>query len=85
MPDHGDGAWFVQPREPIAGFFISLERLGVAALLLADGPKLRFSDGDPSVVLAFLRAADALFVSGCCLVEPTQVEQTVASFRQAWR
>jgi hypothetical protein len=27
MPDPGDGAWFVQPREPIARFFISLERL----------------------------------------------------------
>ena len=83
MPDHGDGARFVQLREPLARFFISRQRLRVAALLHADGPKLAFSDGDLPVVTELLGAADTLFVGRRRFVEPAQVEKTVASFREA--
>ena len=60
MPAHGDSARFVQPREPLARFFISLQRLLVTALLYADAPKLAFPDGDAPVVTEFLGAADTL-------------------------
>ena len=83
MPGRGDRARFVQAYEPIAGIFVSLRRLRVAALVLSDGSKLPFSNGDPAFVTAFLIEVDALFVSGCCLVEPAQLEKTISSFKQA--
>ena len=83
MPAHGDGARFVQLREPLARFGIRRQRLRVAALLHADGPKLAFADGDLPVVTELLAAADALFVGRRRFVEPAQVEKTVALFREA--
>ena len=83
MPEHGDGARFVQLREPLARFGISRQRLRVAALILADGPKLAFAHGSAPVVTGFLQAADALFVGRRRVVEPTQIEKTVALFREA--
>jgi hypothetical protein len=73
MPDHGDGARFVQLREPLARFGIRRQRLRVAALLHADGPKLTFADGDIPVGTAVLVAADALFIGRRRFVEPAEV------------
>ena len=83
MPGHGDGAQFLQSREPLARFFVSFQRLFVSALIQADGSKLEFSDGDLPVVTEFLRPADASFVSGSRFVEPAQAEKTVAAVRDA--
>jgi hypothetical protein len=83
MPTHGDGARFVQPREPLARVFMSLQRLLVATLLQADGSKHAFSDGDAPVVTEFLRTADTLYASGRRFGEPAQAEKTLASFREA--
>ena len=61
-------------RRPLARFFVSPERLPIAALQHADGPKLAFSDGDLTVIFEFLRTVDTLFVSRRRFVEPPQVE-----------
>ena len=84
MPDHGDGARFVQLREPLARFLISRQRLRVAPLILTDGPKLDLADGDTPVVTALLQPANALFVGSGRFVEPTQIQKTVALFRKAF-
>ncbi len=80
MPDTGNGARFAQSRESLARFFIGRERVRKAALAQMDPSKLTFSDGNRPVVTTLLRAADALLVGGRGFVEPTQIEQTDASF-----
>src|ERR1019366_9468065 len=71
MPEPGDGAWFVQLREPLAPFFVCLQRLLVAVLLCADYPKVAFSDGDIPFGTPFLVTTECLFVSGSGFVQPT--------------
>ena len=79
---HGDGARFVQLREALARFVMRLQRLRVAALQHADGPKLAFAHGNLPGVIELLGAADALFVGRRRFVEPAQVAETVALFRE---
>ena len=78
MPEDGYGARFVQCREPLVVFGIRRQRLPVAALILADGPKLALDGGDLPVVTELLVAADARFVGCRRFVAAGRKEKTVA-------
>src|SRR5258708_1523210 len=80
MPAHCDGAWFVQPREPLSCFLIGVKRIFVPALKEADGPELAFPNGDIPFVLALFATTDCLFVCRSGFVQPAQVAKTVAAF-----
>ncbi len=83
MPDHGDGTRFVQLREPLARFGIRRQRIWVAALILANGPKLALAHGDSAIVTELLGAAVGLFVGRRRFVEPAQSEKTPGAFTDA--
>ena len=83
MPDHGDGARFVQRRRTAQRFGVRRQRLPVTALMQADGPKLALADGDLTRLPSCSAAPDALFVGRCRFVEPTHVQrQSPCSVKQ---
>jgi hypothetical protein len=69
MPDHSDGARFVQLREPLSSFCMRRQCLSVTALIHADGPKLAFAHSNISGVNTLFVTLDCLFVSHRCFVE----------------
>ena len=71
MPDHGDGARFVQLRELLAGCGKRRQRFRVATLQHADGPQLAFADGDLARMTMFFGTIDGFFVSRRRVVQPT--------------
>jgi hypothetical protein len=62
MPSHGDGVWLVQPRESLARFLISLQRLPVASLHQAHGSKLALPDSNIPFLPALFVTTNGLLI-----------------------
>ena len=84
MPHCGDGARFVQLREPLARFVHRPPAHLCSGAAPCGGSKLDFSRRRPArSITDFLGAADTLFISSSRFVEPAQVVKAVAPHSEA--
>lgn len=81
VPAHGDATRFVHFDKALARLGMRRQRLRVAALFHSDGAQLALGHGDIPASSALLVAADGFFVGSRRFVQPAQIEETRALFR----